>query len=163
MCHLPYTGHAGAPENCLRAFYGHKIVGSFACSAFSMALLRLYGSKISSKNLVGPHGMCYDYPRVPTVLALTGPVNCPGDSFDLSIISAYEITLARCCDHKCFTGFISVLTTFWPRDFKNPYVYPLEFRKMHMQVPCGPVRMPYENTRMIGRVGCVGRGAHRTQ
>ena len=47
-----------------------------------------------------------------------------------------------------FTGFISVLTTFWPRDFMD--------------------RMPYKNTRMIGRVGRAGpmKGpyeAHRTQ
>ena len=71
-----------------------------------------------------------------------------------------------------FTGFISVLTTFWPLDFNNPFVYPLEFRKVHMQVPCGTVRMPYENTCMIGPVisrgGRAGPmrgpyGAHMTQ
>ena len=48
------------------------------------------------------------------------------------------------------------------------YVHPLVFRKMHMQVPCGPVRMLYENTRTISRVGRAGPmrgpyGAHRTQ
>ena len=125
-----------------------------------------------------------DYPQVPfcaltdarmacsvithTVLARTGPVNCPRASHDIDIsvvliyiykISAYEITPARWCGHMRFMGSIRVLTTFWPRDFKNPYVYPLEFRKVHMQVV---------GTRTISRVGRAGPmrdpcGAHMTQ
>ena len=57
-----------------------------------------------------------------------------------------------------FMGSNRVFMTFWPRDFKNPYVYPLEFREVHMQVPCGPVRMPFENTCTRGPYG-----AQRTQ
>ena len=81
------------------------------------------------------------------------------------MISAYEITLARCCGHVCFTGFISVLTTFWPQDFKNPYVYLLEFRKVHMQVPCGPGGCRMKIFVMIGRVGPMRGlyGAHMIQ
>ena len=70
-----------------------------------------------------------------------------------------------------FTGSIRVLTPIRSRDFKNPYVYPLDFRKVHMQVPYGSVWMPYENTRTTVTTSRVGRagpmrgpyGAHRTQ
>ena len=141
-----------APEDCLGTFYGHKIVGSFACSAFRhgytipLSDLKVFGKEMRARMTcpVITHG----FPR-------SWPLNCPGASwcrFDLNIVSAYKITLAL-CGHMCFTGSISVLTTFWSRDFKNPYEYPLKFRKVHMQVPCGPVRMLYANTRTINRVG----------
>ena len=65
-----------------------------------------------------------------------------------------------------FTGSNRVLTTLWPRDFKNPYIYPLEFHEVQMQVPCGPVRMPYKIRSVVWAHAGPMRGpykAHRTQ
>ena len=91
------TGPVRAPYNCLRAFYGEKIVRSPCLKDVHAQLsdtgcLRVYGVYAGSKNpqnsvraRTGLYGMLYDHPRVTGMLALTVPVNYPGAPCDLGI------------------------------------------------------------------------------
>ena len=82
----------------------------------------------------GPGAACpviaHGFPR-------SWPFNCPGGSCDIGInLVAYIVVT---CASQVPTVF-----SFRPLDLKNPYVYPLEFHVVHMQVACGPMRMPYK-------------------
>ena len=78
----------------------------------------------------GPARHAHGFPR-------SWPFNCPGASCDIGInLVSYNVVT---CALQVPTVF-----SFMPQDFKNPYVYHLEFHAVHMQVPCGPVWMPYK-------------------
>ena len=81
MCHLPRTGHAQAPEDCLGAFYGHKIVGSFACSVFSHSYTALLRIQKSSK-ILRARTAC---PVITQGFPRSWSFNCPGASCDIGI------------------------------------------------------------------------------
>ena len=56
-CHLTCTGHVQVRQDCLRAFYGHKLVGSPCLNVMhaqlpAMAILHPYGPKIFKHSAV---------------------------------------------------------------------------------------------------------------
>ena len=125
MCYLPRTGHTRTPEGCLWPSTGTKSEEALHAQLSATAILRPYGSK-SLRKILRARTAC---PSITHGFPRTWPFNCPRASCDsgINLVAYVVVTCAL---------QVTIVFSFWPQYFRNLYV--------HMQVPCGPVRMPYE-------------------